>query len=80
MEKPLIAAKQPEVLSLEAGTYYWCQCGRSRDQPFCDGAHQGNGIAPIEFTVDETKEVALCSASRRRPRRSATGRTRRSED
>ena len=33
MEKTRIAAKQPEVLTLEAGTYYWCQCGRSRDQP-----------------------------------------------
>ena len=60
MEKPRIAAKQPEVLTLEQGTYYWCQCGRSRDQPFCDGAHQGTGIEPVEFTVDETKEVALC--------------------
>ena len=46
MEKPRIAAKQPEVLTLEQGTYYWCQCGRSRDQPFCDGAHQGTGIEP----------------------------------
>ena len=60
MEKPRIAAKQPEVLTLGAGTYYWCQCGRSRDQPFCDGAHQGTGIEPVEFSVNETKEVALC--------------------
>ena len=60
MEKPRIAAKQPEVLPLEAGTYYWCQCGRSRDQPFCDGSHQGTGIEPVEFILDETKEVALC--------------------
>ena len=60
MEKPRIAAKEPEVLTLEAGTYNWCQCGRSRDQPFCDGAHQGTGIEPVEFIVDETKEVALC--------------------
>ena len=60
MEKPRIAAKQPEVLTLEAGTDYWCQYGRSRDQPFCDGARQGTGIEPVEFIVDETKEVALC--------------------
>ena len=60
MEKPRIAAKQPEVLKLEAGSYYWCQCGRSRDQPFCDGAHQGTGIEPVEFILNETKEVALC--------------------
>ena len=60
MEKPRVAAKEPAVLSLEAGTYYWCQCGRSRDQPFCDGSHQGTGIEPIEFSLAETQEVALC--------------------
>ena len=60
MEKPRIAAKQPAVISLDPGTYHWCQCGRSRDQPFCDGSHQGTGFEPVEFTVTEKKEVALC--------------------
>jgi len=78
MEKPRIAAKQPEVLTLEAGTYYWCLCGRSRDQPFCDGSHQGTGFEPVEFTVDETKEVALCMCKQTKTPPFATGRTRRS--
>ena len=60
MEKPRIAAKQPAVLSLDPGTYYWCLCGRSRDQPFCDGSHQGTGFTPVEFTLKEKEEVALC--------------------
>lgn len=60
MGQPRIAAKEPAVLTLEAATYYWCACGRSRDQPFCDGSHEGTGIEPVEFTVNETKEVALC--------------------
>jgi CDGSH-type Zn-finger protein len=60
MDKPRIAAKEPAVLTLEAGTYYWCQCGRSRDQPFCDGSHQGTGIEPVELSLSETQEVALC--------------------
>ena len=60
MDKPRIASKEPAVLTLEAGTYYWCQCGRSRDQPFCDGSHQGTGIEPVELSLSETQEVALC--------------------
>ena len=79
MEKPRIAAKQPAVLSLDPGTYYWCQCGRSRDQPFCDGSHQGTGIEPVEFSVNEKKKSPCASASRPRPRRSAMTRTRRCE-
>ncbi len=60
MGQPRIAAKEPAVISLGPGTYYWCSCGRSRDQPFCDGSHQGTGFEPLEFAVDEKKEVALC--------------------
>lgn len=60
MSKPTIAAKTPVILELEAGTYYWCRCGRSRKQPYCDGSHQGTGLAPLEFTIEEKKKVALC--------------------
>ena len=40
MNKPVIAAKQPAVLPLEPSTYYRCACGRSKEQPFCDGSHK----------------------------------------
>jgi len=60
MEKPVIAAKQPVVLSLEPGTYHWCTCGRSKNQPYCDGSHSGTAFTPMEFTVTEKKTVALC--------------------
>ena len=60
MEKPIIADKKPVVLSLEPGTYYWCQCGRSKKQPFCDGSHKGTGITPIEFSLTAKKQAALC--------------------
>jgi len=40
MEKPLVAARQPAVVSLALGSYYWCQCGRSKAPPFCNGTHK----------------------------------------
>ena len=60
MSDPKIAAKQPSVLELDPGTYYWCKCGGSENQPFCDGAHKGTDFTPVEFTLDEKKQVALC--------------------
>jgi CDGSH-type Zn-finger protein len=60
MNKPIIADKKPAVLELEAGTYYWCSCGQSKNQPFCDGAHQGTEFTPQAFELTEKKKVALC--------------------
>lgn len=60
MSEPVIAAKKPAVLDLAAGTYWWCKCGRSKKQPFCDGAHKGSDITPMQFTLDVPKKVALC--------------------
>lgn len=60
MENPKIAAKFPAALSLEPGNYFWCACGKSKNQPFCDGSHQGSGIIPTQFKIDVKKEVFLC--------------------
>ncbi len=60
MEDPVIAQKAPYELELEPGTYYWCACGRSRNQPFCDGSHEGTGFEPKEFTIAEKQTVSLC--------------------
>lgn len=60
-DTPIVAAKQPALVDLEKGkTYYWCQCGRSKNQPFCDGSHQSTDITPLAFTAEETKRAALC--------------------
>lgn len=60
MKKPNIAAKAPKMLTLEPGTYYWCSCGNSKNQPFCDGSHQGGEFAPQAFSIDVKKDVYLC--------------------
>ena len=61
MSKPIIAAKEPAVVNLEDGKdYYWCSCGRSASQPFCDGSHAGTDFVPEHFTVLESGEAGLC--------------------
>jgi CDGSH-type Zn-finger protein len=55
-----VASKRPAVLELEPGTYYWCQCGESGKQPFCDGSHEGTAFSPLEMKLTEKKRVALC--------------------
>lgn len=55
-----IAAKQPVQIDLEKGEHYWCACGHSNSQPFCDGSHRGTGIEPLAFTAEEPQEAYLC--------------------
>ena len=57
---PKIAAKQPVQVNVETGEHYWCACGHSKSQPFCDGSHRGTGIEPLAFTVEEAQESYLC--------------------
>jgi CDGSH-type Zn-finger protein len=60
MANPVIAQKSPYVLDLDAGTYWWCACGKSTDQPFCDGSHEGTGISPVLLEMKEKGQVRFC--------------------
>ncbi|MEL7035551.1 MAG: CDGSH iron-sulfur domain-containing protein [Cyanobacteria bacterium J06592_8] len=60
MTNPKIFDKKPTQMELEPGTYYWCSCGYSEGQPFCDGSHQGTEFTPVSFEVTEKKSVAFC--------------------
>ncbi|HRY29994.1 MAG TPA: CDGSH iron-sulfur domain-containing protein [Elusimicrobiota bacterium] len=60
MDEPVIVEKSPVVLELDAGTYHWCACGRSKKQPFCDGSHKVTAFHPVAFTLTEKRKVVLC--------------------
>lgn len=56
-----IAQKSPFAVDVEAGKkYFWCACGRSATQPFCDGTHKGSEFVPVPFTADAAKTLYFC--------------------
>jgi CDGSH-type Zn-finger protein len=62
MNKPQVASDRPIAVEVEEGRcYLWCACGKSKKQPWCDGAHQGTGIAPVAYQADANKTVYLCN-------------------
>ncbi|MDH5191872.1 MAG: CDGSH iron-sulfur domain-containing protein [Gammaproteobacteria bacterium] len=60
MSEPKIAQKSPCKVDLEPGTYYFCTCGESKNQPLCDGSHKGTDFAPMEFEIKQKGDVWLC--------------------
>jgi CDGSH-type Zn-finger protein len=64
MAEPVCAKKSPYVIELEAGTYYWCACGQSINQPFCDGSHKGTKFTPVQLKLTETTKVPFCGCKR----------------
>ena len=61
MTSAVRASDKPYGVDVEAGkAYFWCACGRSATQPFCDGSHQGTGFAPVRFEAEQTGKVWFC--------------------
>jgi len=70
MDTPTIAQRAPIVVNVEAGkTYWWCACGRSKSQPFCDGSHKGSSFSPLEWKAmtSERKWFCCCKHSAQIP-------------
>jgi CDGSH-type Zn-finger protein len=61
MAEPVIYQRSPIVQKVEPGTYWWCACGRSKSQPFCDGSHKETRLAPKKVEITEAKTVAWCA-------------------
>lgn len=61
MAQPTVAQKGPFMIEVVAGKdYWWCACGRSKNQPFCDGSHKGSEFSPIQWKATEAKAVYFC--------------------
>lgn len=60
-DAPIIAQKAPFAVDVENGkTYFWCSCGRSQKQPFCDGSHKSTDLVPTKYTADKDGKVFFC--------------------
>ena len=64
MSEPEIGGKAPELVELEPGDYWWCACGRSQNQPYCDGSHKGTDFVPLQIEIKEKQRMALCTCKR----------------
>ena len=61
MSSPDIPQKAPYPVEVEEGkNYFWCSCGKSAAQPFCDGSHKGSEFTPVKYTADNSKKVFFC--------------------
>lgn len=63
-DEPDVGGKTPIVGELAAGEYWWCACGKSKNQPYCDGSHAGTSFEPQRFELKEAKKCALCTCKR----------------
>jgi CDGSH iron-sulfur domain-containing protein 3 len=61
-DKAVIAGTKPIGVNVEAGKdYWWCACGKSKNQPFCDGSYKGSSFTPLQWTATESRRVAFCT-------------------
>jgi len=62
MTKGQNAGNRPIAVDVEKDkSYYWCSCGKSAKQPFCDGSHKGTDFTPLAYKAEETKKMFFCA-------------------
>ncbi len=61
MSDPNIAQKAPYPIDVTAGEkYFWCACGKSASQPFCDGSHKDTDFTPLPYTAERDRTLFFC--------------------
>ncbi|MCH8163175.1 MAG: CDGSH iron-sulfur domain-containing protein [Proteobacteria bacterium] len=61
MSEPIRASDKPFVVEVETGkSYYWCACGKSNTQPFCDGSHVDTEFNPVQYDATESTTIYFC--------------------
>uniref|UniRef100_A0A6S6U737 Glutamate synthase [NADPH] large chain (EC) n=1 Tax=uncultured Thiotrichaceae bacterium TaxID=298394 RepID=A0A6S6U737_9GAMM len=61
MTDPIRVSDTPYAVDVEEGkSYFWCSCGKSTNQPFCDGAHKNSDFKPVKYEATESKKVFFC--------------------
>lgn len=64
MAEPACPQKSPYAVDLAPGDYYWCACGKSKNQPFCDGSHKDSEFSPVKYTASQAEKVWFCGCKR----------------
>lgn len=65
MSEPIRVSDVPYIVEVESGkTYFWCACGKSKKQPFCDGSHGGTDFSPVTYEATESKKIFFCGCKR----------------
>lgn len=65
MSEPVVVQKAPFAIEVEAGkNYFWCSCGQSAKQPFCDGTHKGSDFVPTKYAAEKAGKVFFCGCKK----------------
>ena len=65
MSEPTISQKAPYPVEVTSGKkYFWCACGKSQKQPFCDGSHEGTDFTPYSYTAEEDRTLYFCGCKK----------------